>query len=102
MDVTFEVLEGTPVSHPAYDVGVIFKFYYAPFYYIRVVTSKNSKLPRMHRQAYIKFSCKFTDWFEMCFTILDHIRTFPKIAPSRLSVYRKYVTSKPDHSQFIW
>lgn len=49
MDVAFKVLEGTPVSHPPDDIGVIFKFFYAPLNYFRVVARKYSKLAWVHR-----------------------------------------------------
>src|SRR6056300_320175 len=72
--VALEVLEGTTVSHPAQDIGVIFKFFYAPIYYIVVIACKDSKLTRMHRQPNIKRPGKITDPCEIAFTISDHIR----------------------------
>jgi hypothetical protein len=49
MDIALEVLEGLAVSHPAYDIGVIFKFFYAPLYNFGVVARKYSKLAWVHR-----------------------------------------------------
>ena len=72
--IALEVLELLSVTHIADDIGVIFKFFYAPIYYIVVITSKHSKLTRMHRQPYIQPPCKFADPCEMLLTICDHSR----------------------------
>ena len=49
VDIALEVLELFSVTHIADDIGVIFKFFYAPVNYFFVVACKYSKLAWVHR-----------------------------------------------------
>jgi hypothetical protein len=74
VDIAFEILEGTPISEIPDDIGVIFKFFYAPVNNIWAVTSKHSELTRMHAEPYVPSTSFITNRCEVSLQIAPYIR----------------------------
>jgi hypothetical protein len=74
MDIAFEVLEGPAVPKVPDDIGVIFKFFYAPINNIWAVTSKHSKLTRVHAEPYVPSTSFIPHWCEVSFQIAPYVR----------------------------
>jgi hypothetical protein len=74
MDIAFEILELFTVPKVPDDIGVIFKFFYAPVNNIWAVTSKHSELTRMHAEPYVPSTSFVTNLCEVSFQIAPYIR----------------------------
>ena len=80
---------------------MIFKLLYTSIYYIFAITSKHSKLTRMETKANITRTGQVTHSRKFSGAIFPYIVLPPKPAPTMLSVYRQYITTKSYHSKIF-
>jgi hypothetical protein len=71
---------------------MILKLFYTAFYYARVNRSQHAKLARMKAEPNIILASHITHSGKSFFCKGSNIGLPPKPLPTRLSVYRKYIT----------